>query len=121
MKRMMAAYAALATMSWMLGGIWMPTAFAHAPSGPVVLLVQSYQQWLDPVDGRHCPSYPVCSRYAQEAIASHGMLVGSWLALDRLIHEGDDLERGPWVRVHGQKRLYDPVERNAFWLGGYSS
>jgi hypothetical protein len=46
----------------------------------------------------------------------YNVLVASWLILDRLIHEGDDLQRGPWLIVDGQMRLNDPLERNAFWL-----
>jgi putative membrane protein insertion efficiency factor len=35
---------------------------------------------------RHCRFEPTCSRYAQEAITTHGWLRGSWLAIRRLGH-----------------------------------
>ncbi len=75
-----------------------------------------YQRWLGHLDGRPCPSYPVCSLYAKQALAMHGPLLGSWLMLDRLIHEADDVRRGPWVMAVDGQRLYDPLKRNDFWL-----
>jgi len=75
-----------------------------------------YQHIIGSLDGRSCPSYPVCSEYAREAMQHYDVLFASWLILDRLIHEGDDLQRGPWLIVDGQMRLNDPLDRNAFWL-----
>ncbi|RME86296.1 MAG: membrane protein insertion efficiency factor YidD, partial [Zetaproteobacteria bacterium] len=75
-----------------------------------------YQHWIGRVDGRSCPSYPVCSAYAREAIRRYGLLWGSLLMLDRLIHEAGDLRRGPRIVVNGEVRLHDPLARNAFWL-----
>ncbi|MDQ7057821.1 MAG: membrane protein insertion efficiency factor YidD [Ghiorsea sp.] len=66
--------------------------------------------------GESCPAYPVCSAYAREAIKEHGALLGSWLMIDRLIHEIDDVNLGPWIMWQGEKRLYDPLKRNDFWL-----
>ena len=56
------------------------------------------------------------SLYAVQAVEKYGLLTGSWLMLDRLMHESDDLQRGPWVVYEGVVRLYDPLARNAFWL-----
>lgn len=83
---------------------------------PASLPVGFYQYGIGHLDGKSCPSYPVCSAYARQALARHGLLLGSWLAMDRLIHESDDLRRGPWVVVDGRARLYDPLSRNDFWL-----
>jgi len=80
-----------------------------------------YQRWLGHLDGRPCPSYPVCSLYAKQALDMHGPLLGSWLMLDRLIHEADDVRRGPWVMAVDGQRLYDPLNRNDFWLNGLDS
>ena len=83
-----------------------------AAAAPVWL----YQQLAGQVDGRACSSFPVCSLYARQALRRHGLLTGSWLMLDRLIHEGDDLRHGPWILAADGKRLYDPLARNDFWL-----
>lgn len=34
--------------------------------------------------GNHCRFHPSCSAYAQEALALHGLVRGSWLAVRRL-------------------------------------
>jgi len=107
-------YLALALASGMAAWAW---GAWHLPattprSWPMVF----YQHVIGPLDGRGCPSYPVCSAYARQALARHGLGLGSWLVLDRLIHEGGDLRRGPWVVVDGRRRLYDPLARNDAWL-----
>ena len=47
------------------------------------LLIRVYQRLSS---GRlpRCRFFPSCSQYAREAIADHGALAGSWLALRRL-------------------------------------
>jgi len=75
-----------------------------------------YRYVIGDLDGRSCGSYPVCSSYADQAVLRHGFLIGSWLAMDRLIHEAGDMQSGHWITVNGEKRLYDPVSRNDFWL-----
>lgn len=47
-------------------------------------LIRLYQLTLSPYIGRQCRFYPSCSHYAQEAIAEHGPVTGSWLAGRRL-------------------------------------
>jgi hypothetical protein len=108
-------YTGLGGLSLGLALLWQ-NAFALPASRPQGLVVMFYQHVTGRLDGRPCPSYPVCSAYARQAIDKHGLLLGSWLALDRLIHENDDLALGPWRIFEGQKRLYDPLSRNDFWL-----
>lgn len=107
-------YISIALVSVMLGLFW--KTFDLPPATPQKFGIYFYQHVLGHLDGRPCPSYPVCSRYANQALAEHGLLIGSWLMLDRLIHETNDLDVGPWINWEGQKRLYDPLERNDFWL-----
>lgn len=109
-------YALLAALSLAGSLVW--SAIGATGTAPDGLFLDFYRHAADRIDGRHCPSYPVCSLYARRAVRAHGLWLGSWLALDRLIHEHDDLHRGPWVRVRGVVRLYDPLSRNDFWLRG---
>ncbi|MBN2538250.1 membrane protein insertion efficiency factor YidD [candidate division WOR-3 bacterium] len=66
-------------------------------------LVHLYRWTLGPLLGGSCRFQPSCSQYALDALARHGALRGSWLALRRI------LRCHPWGG-HG----YDPVpeERN---------
>jgi len=77
-----------------------------------------YRNGIGQMDGRACPSYPVCSLYAAQAVQQHGLLLGPWLAMDRIIHEHDDIEHGHWLSIDGEERLYDPLIRNDFWVSG---
>jgi len=113
--RFLRAYLFLATASLFLATGWVQT-FHSASVAPQSFPIQFYQQVIGSLDGRSCPSFPVCSQYASQAINQYGLLIGSWLTLDRLIHEADDLQLGPWLYVAGTKRLNDPIKRNAFWL-----
>lgn len=47
-------------------------------------LILTYRYTLSAVMGRTCRFAPSCSEYAEEAIARHGPLRGSWLALKRI-------------------------------------
>lgn len=50
----------------------------------LILGIKSYRYLLSPLLGNRCRFYPSCSCYAEQAIAGHGVLRGSWLALRRL-------------------------------------
>jgi putative membrane protein insertion efficiency factor len=59
----------------------------------LIFLISCYKVILSPFLGNTCRFYPSCSSYAQDAIATHGVFKGSWLALRRLSkchpwHEG---------------------------------
>ncbi len=47
-------------------------------------LVRLYQLFLSPILPPRCRYLPTCSDYALEALALHGPLRGTWLALRRL-------------------------------------
>ena len=49
-----------------------------------VLPIRFYQLFISPVLHPACRFYPTCSAYALEAIRTHGVLRGGWLALRRL-------------------------------------
>lgn len=63
-----------------------------------VLPVRLYQWTLSPVLPPSCRYYPTCSAYAIEAVLTHGILKGGWLALRRI------LRCHPWSAGG-----YDPV------------
>ncbi len=113
-SKLVKIYGILVVASLALGLFW--KTFQMPPTTPQGFGIAFYQHVLGHLDGRACPAYPVCSAYAKQAIQEHGALVGSWLMIDRLIHETGDLSAGPWINWKGEKRLYDPLKRNDFWL-----
>lgn len=48
-------------------------------------ILERYRRWISPLLGTRCRFEPSCSRYASEALARHGLLAGSLLALARLL------------------------------------
>ncbi len=50
-----------------------------------ITLLLIYQRAISPLLGPRCRFYPSCSQYAIEAINSHGVVKGCWLASKRLL------------------------------------
>lgn len=50
----------------------------------VIGLIRLYQIALSPVFGGRCRFHPSCSHYGLEAVATHGAVRGSWLAIRRI-------------------------------------
>ena len=50
-----------------------------------VALIRVYQYVVSPLIGPSCRFMPSCSEYAREAVVTHGPLLGTWLALRRLL------------------------------------
>lgn len=63
-------------------------------------MVRIYQYLISPMLGPSCRFHPSCSEYAEEALARHGALRGTWLASRRLCR------CGPW-----HPGGFDPVPR----------
>ena len=63
------------------GPLKRPSVAAAALRGAIAV----YRVTLSPLLGRQCRYLPTCSRYADEAVATHGAWVGGWLALARLL------------------------------------
>jgi putative component of membrane protein insertase Oxa1/YidC/SpoIIIJ protein YidD len=79
-------------------------------------LVEAYQENISPIDGKDCPMYPSCSEYSIQSFNKHGSLVGWIMTVDRLFRCGrDELRLSPQIIVDGERRWYDPPERNDFW------
>lgn len=49
-----------------------------------ILVVRAYQIALSPFAGGACRFHPSCSEYAAEALAEHGVVRGTWLAMRRV-------------------------------------
>lgn len=65
----------------------------------LLALIRLYQTAISPYTRPRCRYYPTCSQYAAQAIAAHGALRGSYLAVRRLLRCHPFSRRG-W---------YDPV------------
>jgi len=113
-------YTLLALVSGSLAYVWQSIPLPSTT--PQSFLIHSYQHTLGAMDGHSCPSYPVCSVYARQAFQQHGWLLASWLSLDRLIHENDDVHGNHIIDVDGDIRFDDSLQRNDAWLkkGMYS-
>ena len=61
-------------------------------------LIRTYRYLISPMLGPSCRFYPSCSCYAEEALQTHGTLLGSYLATRRI------LRCHPW-----HPGGYDPV------------
>lgn len=53
--------------------------------GPLILLIRLYQLLISPLKAPACRFYPTCSHYALQAVEKHGVFLGSWMAIKRLI------------------------------------
>lgn len=49
-----------------------------------IIPIRIYQLFLSPILPKTCRYLPTCSAYAAEAIMTHGIIRGSWLALRRI-------------------------------------
>lgn len=74
-----------------------------------------FSRYISPVDGDRCFLYPTCAAYSKEAVGKHGFLLGIFLTVDRLIHEGNEMDTAPLIRIGNRLRYLDPVSNNDFW------
>jgi hypothetical protein len=58
--------------------------FSDILSLPLIGLIQIYRYAISPLLGSRCRFFPSCSQYAVEALKSHGLLKGLWLAVRRI-------------------------------------
>jgi len=56
-----------------------------APRNAAVLVLRAYRAVISPLYGDVCRYYPSCSAYALQAIQQHGVIVGSVLAIRRIV------------------------------------
>jgi putative membrane protein insertion efficiency factor len=51
---------------------------------PFLFLIKVYQKIISPIFPSTCRYNPTCSQYAKEALETHGLFKGSWLAIKRI-------------------------------------
>jgi putative component of membrane protein insertase Oxa1/YidC/SpoIIIJ protein YidD len=83
---------------------------------PFLWGLRFYSNVISPIDGDKCGMYPTCAGYGRRAIKKHGAAVGLMMTVDRLFHEGSEMEHAPLVEKFGRIRYYDPVHNNDFWF-----
>ncbi|MDY0292320.1 MAG: membrane protein insertion efficiency factor YidD [Desulfuromonadaceae bacterium] len=93
-----------------------PMATTSNELNPLVQGVRFFQKFISPVDGPRCPMYPTCSTYALQALQRHGPVLGSFLSVDRLLHETTPAEQTIPLQGFERLRYYDPLDANDFWL-----
>ena len=55
-----------------------------------IFAIDFYQKYLSFLFGKNCRFEPTCSQYAKESIEAHGVMVGSFYSVIRI------LKCGPW-------------------------
>jgi putative component of membrane protein insertase Oxa1/YidC/SpoIIIJ protein YidD len=71
---------------------------------------------ISPVDGSRSDLAPVHSLYAVQAIMEYGVLLGTVLTTERLLHEPGEIPFAPPFREGGRVYHYDPLSWNVYWL-----
>ena len=64
---------------------WTGRVIWNLPRSILILLLMAYRKVISPLYGQVCRFFPSCSAYALEAITVHGAVLGSWLAVRRLL------------------------------------
>jgi len=59
--------------------------FKKIAIAPFVFLIRGYQKFISPILPSSCRYTPTCSHYAIEALKTHGLLRGGWLATKRIV------------------------------------
>lgn len=59
-------------------------ALIRLPRRTVAGLIKIYQKLVSPTMGPNCRFQPTCSAYALEAVQTHGVFRGGWLAAKRI-------------------------------------
>lgn len=50
-----------------------------------LVLIKVYQKLISPMIGPSCRFHPSCSYYAVQALKQHGLLIGGWLSIKRIL------------------------------------
>jgi putative membrane protein insertion efficiency factor len=52
---------------------------------PFVFLIKIYQFLISPIIGKNCRFNPTCSNYALEALKKHGLFLGMYYSITRIL------------------------------------
>jgi putative membrane protein insertion efficiency factor len=58
--------------------------------GLLIYIIEFYQKYLSFLLGKNCRFEPTCSQYAKQSIEAHGLFVGGYYSVIRI------LKCGPW-------------------------
>jgi len=79
-------------------------------------LISFYQTQIGPAIGDRCSLNPSCSRYAREALQTHG-LIGAAIMGDRFIREPDVVKyRKNPTKINGHTKYSDPLSDHDWWM-----
>ncbi|MCW8093431.1 membrane protein insertion efficiency factor YidD [Alteromonas sp. ASW11-130] len=53
--------------------------------GIPLLLIWVYKLLISPMLGQRCRFHPTCSQYAIDALKTHGLVIGGWLSVKRIL------------------------------------
>ncbi len=67
----------------------------------LIIPIKFYQKFISPLLGSNCRYTPTCSHYSVDAINEWGPIIGTWMAIKRI------LSCNPWGGSG-----YDPVPKN---------
>ena len=87
-------------------------------SGPQPLflsLLAFYRTVVSPLNGSNSDLAPVHSLYAVQAITEYGVLLGTVLTTERLLHEAGEIPFAPRFKENGRVFHHDPLVWNVFW------
>jgi len=71
---------------------WSRSSYLKQVRNIAIRLVRGYQWLVSPLIGNNCRFHPTCSEYCVESIHKHGVIVGGWYSLVRI------LRCGPWSK-----------------------
>ena len=71
-------------MTWLGSPRHLARLTVRLPALTVVGLLRLWQLLVSPVYGQTCRFYPSCTAYAMQAVDTHGLVRGGWLAVRRL-------------------------------------
>ena len=94
-------------------------SFGASPFGLAFLL---YSRFITQIDGPRCSHSPTCGTYCYRAVAKHGIPLGAWMALARLMRGALSSTLRPLATLSGPSGVYflDTLEDAEFWLPDYS-
>jgi uncharacterized protein len=72
-------------------------------------LLKAYRFAISPLYGQVCRYHPSCSAYALEAVAVHGSIKGTWLAVRR-VGRCNPWARGGYDPVPAKNVPHDPTD-----------